>query len=205
MSSLQVNIGGQSHDTFCRYKRDVIHTTLHHKHNGRIQLNNIDIIAQQLHVKKKQLIKYLCKYLNLQIHNDLIHSAQVKNQEIENGINAFIEQYVLCSQCRLPELNQEKVCKSCGYWNISQGNIIKASTKPDSEDVVVEQTMLVKTDQKLDKRIAKCIEQLYELQDKQTKQTDIMNQLIYSLFECETEEVFHTLRLQAEELLLLLQ
>jgi hypothetical protein len=201
-SCYQVNIGGKVNDLFYRYKRNVIHTTLRNKQNGRLKLDNIDLIAQQLHVEKRLMIKYLQKHLNVQIHKDMIHSSQVTNQQIESGINLFIEQYVLCLQCRLPELNQENVCKSCGYVTKQ----LKSKTEDEEAAEMVEQQMsaTLKADKKLDKKIAQLLQRLYHLHDKKVmNETDktTLDDLIYALFECETEEIYITLQSQALNLL----
>ena len=110
---MSINIGGSENDLFYRYKRDKITILKENKNGGQTKLVNIDDICKQLNVSVKDLTKYIQKNLAVSNIKNSIIQAQVDVDRIETIINKFVAEFVLCKNCRLPEL-QENVCKSCG-------------------------------------------------------------------------------------------
>jgi translation initiation factor 2 beta subunit (eIF-2beta)/eIF-5 len=122
----QVNIGADNNDPFYRYKRDVIQTRTEHKHGVQTRLLNLFTIAKQLHVSEvNDLVSALKKTLGVNLTVDrasqsCIIQSSVPVSKLESAINRFIEQYILCRKCRLPEL-QDGVCLACGVSQALKG------------------------------------------------------------------------------------
>lgn len=111
-----VNIGGNTNDEFYRYKREQI--ILKHEHDNRCtRMMNIRKISEQVGTSIDKLLSYLKKKLCMQITNEIIY-GNVKAEDIEQYIQTFINDNVLCKQCKLPEVDCigiMRICRTCGY------------------------------------------------------------------------------------------
>lgn len=100
-------------DKYYRYKRPLI-VTRYDKSN-KTYLENIDEICDSIFRDKKLFYIYLKITLNTQVNGkkDWI-SGKVVNSVMENHINTFVNNYVLCFSCSNPETELKKK-KSKGY------------------------------------------------------------------------------------------
>jgi translation initiation factor 2 beta subunit (eIF-2beta)/eIF-5 len=122
-----INIGqGHENDPNYRYKMPAAVLNQRGRHSGfRTVITNGTLIAKALHTKPL----YLCKYLGAEfgapaalddIGAFVLRGAHTA-RSIAQHINKFIELFILCPKCRLPEttLYSDKhvrvVCNSCGY------------------------------------------------------------------------------------------
>lgn len=88
---------------------------------------NLDEIASDINIPDSNLIiTFIKKKLSIAIVKDktnrVIISNDVESKNILNALYDFIEYFVLCKKCRLPELDYkydkkhlEVYCKSCGH------------------------------------------------------------------------------------------
>lgn len=103
-------------DPFYRYKRDisiiVIQGQFYH-------FTNFSKICKQLKCDQKQMLKFISKILCQPVLEDKLGGLKLKSLPIpiEDVIEKFIDKYVLCGKCDLPELTDERICKCCGHQN----------------------------------------------------------------------------------------
>ncbi len=111
------NNASTTFDPFYRYKRDSL-VTKQEKHF--IVLENLHEIAKQLNTPLKNLISFLNKKLGQQLKPDKNKNSNLirvkpTNNNLEECIEEYIEKYIICNKCGLPELNENDVCNSCGH------------------------------------------------------------------------------------------
>ena len=105
-------------DPFNRYKRPSAIITIK---NNKTTIQNIVEIAQSLHTKAP----YIMYFIQLDKSVPTTAAGEIKSSmtkiDVENLLNAFIEKYIICKQCGLPELVIRKEtknlyfsCDSCG-------------------------------------------------------------------------------------------
>tara|TARA_B100001093_G_scaffold518949_1_gene605719 strand:+ start:956 stop:1513 length:558 start_codon:yes stop_codon:yes gene_type:complete len=129
MFSNRVNICGLKDivDPNYRYKRDVEVLKYEGKGNGKkTRFINIDEISKQLHRTSDELTRFLgidlstsTKYTD----NVAIINGHIRQHDMEKSLRKYIEIFVLCKQCGLPEIPRYKIdgkkiktkCLSCGY------------------------------------------------------------------------------------------
>ena len=119
MSRVSVNIGGDPNDRFYRYKRDVLQIKSEHKHGVQTRLLNLFAVAKQLHVDVKDLAAAIRKRLGLNLTVDrdaeqCVIQGQVAVEQLEDAVERYIAQNVLCRKCGLPELRHDR-CLACGH------------------------------------------------------------------------------------------
>ena len=81
--------------------------------NGRTNLVNLDTVANDIKVTPKHLLSYLSKKLGVSIQNNRI-SGKHSTEVLSILLIKYIQRYVLCANCRLPEL-VNKTCNVCGH------------------------------------------------------------------------------------------
>jgi translation initiation factor 2 beta subunit (eIF-2beta)/eIF-5 len=101
-------------DPFYRYKRDSLHISIERKKGTQTRLENIDRIANQLNVPIKHLIKTLSKAIGSRISGGVI-AGKIEAYVLEKVLEDFIVREVLCTKCKLPELDATHNCKACGH------------------------------------------------------------------------------------------
>jgi translation initiation factor 5 len=117
--STTVNIAAQSAnngivDSFYRYKREKVSVQNINKNGGMTEIVNWNIICKQIKVDGKIVQKYLAKELGCPVDDAGKIRKKLTAEEIEVPLQKFIEKYVLCPKCKLPELNEKNICQSCG-------------------------------------------------------------------------------------------
>jgi len=107
-------------DPFYRYKRSELKID---KCSNYLKLDNLDQIAKQLKVDQKIIISNIKKYLNcnITIVNNKVCIKGKSEDDIDNMLEKFIVEKVICPNCNYPELelNPESdnynSCNSCGH------------------------------------------------------------------------------------------
>lgn len=115
MESILKNIGGinVSDDKYYRYKRSVVNISYKNSHGGQTVIDNLDKISHEIQTKPGNIVKYLKKNLNVNI-NDNVINATITKEKLETAIDNFIEKFILCPNCKLPEY-QANLCSACGF------------------------------------------------------------------------------------------
>ena len=114
------NIGQDSIDLFYRYKRPC--AICEYRGGKTTIISNLEDIAKALHTKPF----YIIYYIQLAKSTSVTTKGEIKMVislvEIESLINQFIDEYVLCIVCHLPELVIKKSgkdlefnCEACGH------------------------------------------------------------------------------------------
>jgi translation initiation factor 2 beta subunit (eIF-2beta)/eIF-5 len=119
----KVNIPKSNIDPCFRYKRDNVKIQILNNNGGVTKLVNIETIAKTLNVSVKDILNYFKKKLNVTvIEKELI----IKKVETVNNLEEILEEYIknniLCTKCANPEFTEEsnkktkiKICKACGF------------------------------------------------------------------------------------------
>ena len=129
--STKVNICGLKdiEDSNYRYKRDQEILKYEGKGNGKkTRFVNIYEISQQLHRTPDELTKFLGIDLSSStnyVDKAAIINGHIRQENIEKSLRNYIEIFVLCKKCGLPEISKYKIngkgiktkCLSCGDRN----------------------------------------------------------------------------------------
>jgi len=105
MNKTKINIIGlvDNNDPFYRYKMSKLIVEFS---NGRTYIKNLDTIANELHRDLNLIIKFIKKKLGAHIihkNGNYIITGKIEYVTLFNYIREFIEYFVLCSKCKLPE------------------------------------------------------------------------------------------------------
>lgn len=131
MFSTKVNICGFKDivDPNYRYKRDLEILKYEGKGNGKkTRFVNIDEISHQLHRMPDELTKFLGIDLSTStnyVNNAAIINGHITKDDMEKSLRKYIEIFVLCKECGLPEIPKYKLdgkkiktkCLGCGARN----------------------------------------------------------------------------------------
>ena len=101
-------------DPCYRYQRNSL---LLEKSGQFYVLKNISEIAKDIKINLDQFIKFLQKKLGQPIIFDKVtntYKTKSNSSDIEKYLEQFIVENLVCTNCSLPELNEEKICKACG-------------------------------------------------------------------------------------------
>ncbi|XWV24781.1 mimivirus translation initiation factor 5 [Tupanvirus deep ocean] len=125
---------GDSIDPFYRYRRPV---SIVENKAGKTIITNLDNIAKALNTKSS----YILYYIQLTKSTFITSKSEIKTvltkSEVEELVNKFIEQYILCTVCKYPELITKKSgkklyfsCNACGNtMDISEDKFTKIMYK----------------------------------------------------------------------------
>jgi translation initiation factor 2 beta subunit (eIF-2beta)/eIF-5 len=116
----KVNIPKSNTDPCFRYKREEIKIQILNNNGGVTKLLNIELIAFTLNISVKDILSYFKKKLNVTIiEKDLVIKKVETVMKLEELLEEYIKNNVLCTQCANPEftegMNKTKVCKACGF------------------------------------------------------------------------------------------
>lgn len=179
------NIGSSTslsgvNDQFYRYKRSSVEVTYRATGKGHTKIENIKQISHELQTEPGNLIKYLKKQLNATFDKEGIIHAKVDKEKIETEIDKYIDLYVLCPRCKLPEYHAG-YCNACGYSQASSSstNLVKSLKIAEKEKMIKdihdclqgvkkEKAETETPEIQAEKRLACAIHRLYELYDSPT-------------------------------------
>lgn len=119
-----LNIGGSS-DPFHRYKMPSITIRIENKNGGTTIIENIDKIAEKINRTPNEIQKVFSKSLSccVKYNNDkgIVIAAKKEQIELQNILNDYINKFVLCPICHIPEttmvIAKKKTtltCAACG-------------------------------------------------------------------------------------------
>jgi translation initiation factor 5 len=121
MSMINVN---KSEDPFYRYKMEKVRVNNCGFGNGQYTIiNNLDNISKSINTPTDILIKHLILTMGSS-YNEKKKSftGTHSDEKIQEHIYEYINKYVICSNCNIPELtyiiqnkNLESICSSCGH------------------------------------------------------------------------------------------
>jgi len=128
MSGGFVNIGGDSRDMNYRYRMPVLVTKVEGRGNGikTVVVNMVDI-AKALHIHPAYPTKFFGIELGAQSKYNVSTERAIVNGchqagDLSKILNRFIEQFILCPNCKLPELKTliksasiKIECAACGH------------------------------------------------------------------------------------------
>ena len=110
-----INIPSDMIDPFYRYKRHPIVVNYIKKNNGITTLENIIIIAKELNRNRKDIIKFLQKQIGVSINNKNQINKIIPQELLEEYLEIYINNNVLCKKCNNPETDiQLNCCLACG-------------------------------------------------------------------------------------------
>ena len=112
-------------DSMHRYQ---MHRIIFQKDKEKLHIKNLDIICTDLQIPDTDIIiSFIKKRLSVQItekNNQIFVSSKTDQQSIQNTLYEFIEYFVLCKKCKLPELSYALdnkklilICSACGEHN----------------------------------------------------------------------------------------
>ncbi len=114
----KVNIPKSNTDPFFRYKRDEIKIQILNNNGGVTKLMNIEAIASTLNSSVKSILNYFKKKLNTTVMEKDCTIKKVETvSKVEEILESYIKENVLCPKCVNPEFteqNNKKTCKACG-------------------------------------------------------------------------------------------
>lgn len=123
-----INIRGTTNinDDFYRYKMEEVSIT---QEGVKFAFNNIDQIATSLRRDPKEIVSFLQKHFGGQFQYKngkvLTSKADLTKNVLQDAIYIYIENFVLCKTCKLPETqkNIDKkrtifTCEACSAVNI---------------------------------------------------------------------------------------
>lgn len=121
-----MNIQGyeDNNDPFYRYQMPLPILTLVKK---KTQITNLEDLAKSLDRPTNMIMEFFKLLFSCSVKNNNINK-KVTQEDVLDGLRIFIEHYVLCPQCKLPEtnLNGKKIaCICCSY----SGPLIKSKHK----------------------------------------------------------------------------
>lgn len=109
-------------DPFYRYKMQKLNVI---KQKNKTIIDNFDKVSSDLERDPKMIYSYFKKKFSISMNlkdGVLSTTADLGYADFEKVLREFIEDYVLCPKCRLPELvlskNEKKMtmtCKSCSF------------------------------------------------------------------------------------------
>jgi len=127
MSKINVQGINDVVDPFYRYtmvKMNVV------RQKNKTVIDNIDNVAKDLERDPKLIADFFKKKYSIALFykNGVVSmSADIKYSDFELGLREFIELYVLCPKCHLPETTMSKEndkiildCKCCSHKSIKQ-------------------------------------------------------------------------------------
>ncbi len=118
MINIRGTILNNDNDPFYRYK---MHKPILVTCKNFIAFENIDTVLKDLNREKKLFISFLKINMGINIiskNDSILFPKNIINDELMNSIYKFIEQHVLCPNCKLPETilkNNNIVCNCCCY------------------------------------------------------------------------------------------
>lgn len=120
----KVNIQGliEVDDPFYRYQRQIFNVV---SLKNKTQITNFDEVCKDIEREPKIVINFFKKKLGLNIiykNSLVVFSNHVLANDLEKVLNEFIDKYVLCPICKLPETvfinNEKRKCRACSYTGI---------------------------------------------------------------------------------------
>jgi len=102
--------------------------------NGvKTNIKNLPDVARALRVPDSAILKYFCSEVGANSEGTSIVKGQHTLDDLSKHLEKFINKYVLCKKCKLPEVTHEVnkknlvgVCRSCGNTDSKMDTMHKA-------------------------------------------------------------------------------
>ena len=114
---MNIAIEDRQTDQHYRYRMDLLETKYE---TEKTVIVNLESVAKSLNVVPKMILKYFGIRLGCQTIQPNILKGYHRN--LQDILQRFIEEYVLCLKCQLPELDYRRgkkeirfSCRSCGF------------------------------------------------------------------------------------------
>ena len=114
-------------DPFYRYKMQKLNVV---QLKNKTIIDNLPKVSGDLGRKPEMIFNYFKKKFSVSMNfkdSILSTTAKLNYNDFEKVLRSFIEEYVLCPKCKLPELilddDKNKInitCKSCSYFGIKK-------------------------------------------------------------------------------------
>jgi len=114
-------------DPFYRYKMQKLNVV---QQKNKTVIDNINKVSADLEREPELIYNYFKKKLSISMNMKdgvLSTAAKLSYNDFEKVLREFIDEYVLCPKCKLPELvlteNKSKylmTCKSCSYSGLKK-------------------------------------------------------------------------------------
>lgn len=115
-------------DPFYRYKMPPLELKIS-SHKGKVvtEIINADALAKSLHLNKENLMKMFSVELSTRVDKKLNYiSGNFSIGELQNILDSFISNHLLCEKCQLPELTVynskskaiKSKCRSCSHKTV---------------------------------------------------------------------------------------
>ena len=99
----------------------------------KTNIKNLPAVASALRVPDSAILKYFCSELGANAEGTSIVKGQHTLEDLQKHLDKFINRYVLCKKCKLPELTHEVnkknligICRSCGNTDSKMDTMHKA-------------------------------------------------------------------------------
>jgi translation initiation factor 2 beta subunit (eIF-2beta)/eIF-5 len=121
------------YDSFYRYKMDKL---IVNKIKNKLIIDNLDIIAKELHINPNAIAVFYKNYLNTNIKYNNgqleINGNTFTQKYLQDSLDEFIDEFIICSNCNLPELehycNKNELCIKCKSCGLNEKNNSKYTT-----------------------------------------------------------------------------
>ena len=122
-----INLGGTSHDVHYRYKMPTLTTHIEKKNGVTTIIDNITTITDVIKRTPKDVSSYFSKNLGANINyvknkGIVIVGCDKSKDELQEILNSYLEEFVLCDKCKKPETeikvhkkSKLKICKACSH------------------------------------------------------------------------------------------
>lgn len=187
--SAKKNIGqGHDDDPFYRYKRDTIQLKYDNSNGITTHLINLETISLQIKSPLDVLCRYIQKSMGLNKMNHNKIQGRLLPDQVDNNIDKFIEKYLICSKCSMPEWDyKNKQCKACGHYELITTVIA------DTVDIPKE----VEKEKEYDTEISLYLNRLYDRRDRLIrfkKKLNNVNSYIDKCWRCDTRQKWDSLK-----------
>jgi translation initiation factor 5 len=110
-----VNIPKSVQDPFYRYKRHLPILDYSSKFGGLTTFKNVEQICSEIYTLPEDIIKYMKRGFGMSFKSTspLSMKGGYTPEQVDEIIEKFIRQYVICKTCKNPETG-DGVCKACG-------------------------------------------------------------------------------------------
>jgi hypothetical protein len=88
-------------------------TVILSNHKGKLQITNMTQICKAIGIEQEELRKWLSEYTGIKIDGEFYMNDIYTESELDELVEDFILENVLCSVCTTPVINSD-FCNGCG-------------------------------------------------------------------------------------------
>jgi len=165
---ITIGIKETRNDQFYRYQREIIQIRNSTKNRAQTEVINLEKISKQLKVNSGLLRKEFSKKLGVFANGNVL-AGEFNVEKLENILQNFVENVVLCKKCKLPELNSKGTCRSCGKGKEGKKDEKKDENSNEIEEEISEEfssLVLSESESNEEKEQSEYLNKLYDIRDK---------------------------------------